>query len=138
MSRTDLIADTLTIIRNGLMAKKNNTDVPYSKVIESILNLLKEQKYIDDFKVMEYSTTRKQASKHKLFRVYLRYISGTPAITNLKRISKPGLRIYVNKNKIPRVLRGRGVALISTSKGIITDEQARQQKIGGEVICFVW
>jgi small subunit ribosomal protein S8 len=138
MSRNDLVADTLTIIRNALMVKKKNVDVPYSKMVESILGILKGKKYINDFKLMEYTTQKKSPNKLKSFKVYLRYISGEPAITNMKRISKPGLRIYVNKNKIPRVLRGFGTMIVSTSSGVLTDEEARLKKIGGEVICSVW
>ena len=138
MSRTDLIADSLTIIRNALMAKKKNVSLPYCKMTELILNILKKERYIEDYKLVEYSQGRKQEKKYKLFRVYLRYVAGESLITNLKRISKPGLRVYVKKDKIPRVLRGRGLAIISTSKGIMTDEQARLQKIGGEIICYIW
>lgn len=138
MSRTDFIADSLTIIRNALMAKKKNVSLPYCKMMESILNILKKERYIEDYKLVEYSQGRKQDKKYKLFKVYLRYMSGEPLITNLKRISKSGLRVYVKKDKIPRVLRGRGLAIISTSKGIMTDEEARLGKIGGEIICYIW
>lgn len=138
MSKSDFIADSLTIIRNASMTRKQYADVPYSKIIESILGILKNERYIEDFKLMEYLTAPKVTNKRKSFKVYLRYISTGPALTNLKRISRPGLRIYVNKNEIPRVLRGHGTAIISTSKGLLTDEEARLQKIGGEVICYIW
>ena len=131
MSKTDPIADFLTIIRNGLMAKKENVDVPASRITKSILEILKKTEYIDNFKLIE-------DKKQGILRVYLKYLSGEPAIINLRRISKPGLRIYVKQDKIPRVLRGRGIAVISTSKGILTDNEARQEKLGGEVICYVW
>lgn len=138
MARNDLTADTLTIIRNALMVKKRNVDVPYSKMVESILKILKEHRYINDFKLIEYAAHKKSPNKLKSFKVYLRYISGEPAITNLKRISRPGLRIYVNKDEIPRALRGFGMVIVSTSSGILTDEQARSKKIGGELVCSVW
>jgi len=131
MSKTDPIADFLTIIRNGLMAKKENVDGPASRITKSILEILKKTEYIDNFKLIE-------DKKQGILRVYLKYLSGEPAIINLRRISKPGLRIYVKQDKIPRVLRGRGIAVISTSKGILTDNEARQEKLGGEVICYVW
>ncbi|MDP2943785.1 MAG: 30S ribosomal protein S8 [Candidatus Omnitrophota bacterium] len=131
MSKTDPIADFLTIIRNGLMAKKENVDVLASRITKSILEILKKTEYIDNFKLIE-------DKKQGILRVYLKYSSGEPAIINLRRISKPGLRVYVKQGKIPRVLRGRGIAVISTSKGILTDNEARQEKLGGEVICYVW
>ena len=131
MSKTDPIADFMAIIRNGLMAKKESVDIPASNITKSILEILKKNNYIDNFKLME---DKKQGT----LRVYLKYISGKPVINNLKRISKPGLRIYVRQDKIPRVLRGRGIALISTSKGVLTDYEARQQRLGGEIICYVW
>jgi len=131
MSRTDLIADTFTMIRNAIMARKENLDVPASKQIKSILDILKKEGYIDNFKLIE-------DKKQGYLRVYLKYISGKPAIISIKRVSKPGLRIYVNHHKIPSVLRGRGLAIISTSKGITTGEEAKNLKLGGEVIGYVW
>lgn len=131
MSKSDPIADFVSMIRNGLMAKRENIDVPASGVIKSILEILKNKGYIDNFKLIE-------DKKQGILRVYLKYLFGKPAINNLRRISKPGLRVYTKQNKIPRVLRGRGIAIISTSRGIITDQDARQQKLGGEVICYIW
>lgn len=131
MSKTDPIADFMTIIRNGLMTKKENVDIPASGIAKSILEILKKNDYIDNFKLIE-------DKKQGILRVYLKYLTGKPAIKNLQRISKPGLRKYVKHNKIPYILRGRGVAIISTSQGLLTDQQAREQKIGGEVICYVW
>lgn len=113
------------------MAKKENVDVPASRITKSILEILKKSEYIDNFKLIE-------DKKQGILRVYLKYLSGEPAIINLRRISKPGLRVYVKQEEIPRVLRGRGIAVISTSKGILTDNEAREQKLGGEVICYVW
>jgi small subunit ribosomal protein S8 len=131
MSRTDLIADTFTMIRNAVMAKKENLDVPASKQIKSILDILKNESYIDNFKLIE-------DKKQGYLRIYLKYISGKPAIKNIKRVSKPGLRVYVNHEKIPSVLRGRGLAIISTSKGITTGEEAKKLGLGGEVIGYIW
>ena len=131
MSITDPIADFLTVIRNGLMAKKENVDIPASRMAKSVLEILKKTRFIDNFKLIE-------DKKQGVLRVYLKYIFGKPAIINVQRISKPGLRKYVRRDKIPRVLRGRGMAIISTSKGLITDDEARGQKLGGEVICYVW
>lgn len=131
MSRTDLIADTFTIIRNAIMAKKENVDVPASKQIKSILEILKTESYIDNFKLIE-------DKKQGILRVYLKYTSGKSAIKSIKRVSKPGLRVYVSHLKIPSVLRGRGVAIISTPKGITTGEEAKKIGVGGEVIGYVW
>ena len=131
MSRTDLIADALTIVRNAMMAKKEAADVPASNTLKSILEILKREGYIDDFKLVE-------DKRQGILRIYLKYINMKPAIRSIKRISKPGLRIYVKRDKIPFVLRGRGLAIISTSKGIITDSEARKQGLGGEVMVYVW
>jgi len=131
MSRTDLIADAFTIIRNAIMAKKENVDVPASKMLKSIFEILKRENYIDNFKPIE-------DKKQGILRIYLKYINFKPAIRNIKRISKSGLRVYVNRHKIPSVLRGRGLAIISTSKGIITDKEAKAQGLGGEIIGYIW
>jgi len=131
MSRTDLIADALTIIRNGIMVKKETVDIPASNTLKSILEILKTNEYIENFKVME-------DKKQGMIKVYLRYLSGKSAIKNFKRISKPGLRVYVKQKKVPSVLRGRGLAIVSTSKGIMTDKEAKEQHIGGEVIAYIW
>jgi small subunit ribosomal protein S8 len=131
MSRTDLIADAFTMIRNAIMARKDNLDVPASGTIKDILEILKKENYIDNFKHIE-------DKKQGVFRVYLKYVAGKSAIRNIRRVSKPGLRIYVKHDKIPSVLRGRGLAIISTSKGIMPDKQAKEHKIGGEVIGYIW
>jgi len=131
MSRTDLIADTFTMLRNAMMAKKETVDLPASKQIRSILDILKKENYIDNFKLME-------DKKQGLLRVYLKYIKGEPAIKNIKRISKPGLRVYVKHKKLPSVLRGRGLAIVSTPRGITTDTEARNLGLGGEVIGYIW
>jgi len=131
MSRTDLIADGFTIIRNAIMAKKDNVDIPASRNLQAILAILKEEGYIDNFKLIE-------DKKQGVLRVYLRYELGRPAIKNIQRISKSGLRVYVKHQKVPTVLRGRGIAIISTSKGIVTDTRAKTEGLGGEVIAYVW
>jgi small subunit ribosomal protein S8 len=131
MSRTDLIADIFTMIRNAIMAKKENLDVPSSNTITSILAILKQEGYIDNFKPIE-------DKKQGILRIYLKYIADKPAIRNIKRISRPGLRIYAKSDKVPSVLRGRGLAVISTSQGIMTDKQAREAKLGGEIIAYIW
>ncbi|MDD5730296.1 MAG: 30S ribosomal protein S8 [Candidatus Omnitrophica bacterium] len=131
MSRTDLIADTFTMMRNAIMAKKEVLDVPASKITESILEILKKNEYIENYKPIE-------DKKQGILRIYLKYTAGKSAIINIKRISRPGLRTYARLDEIPSVLRGRGIAIISTSKGVITDKEAKEQKIGGEVIGYIW
>lgn len=131
MSRTDLIADTFTVIRNALMAKKENVDVPASKITTSIIAILKEEHYIDNFKLIE-------DKKQGMLRIYLKYTGSKPAIRNIKRISRPGLRTYVKHDEIPVVLRGRGIAIMSTPKGVVTNRAARELGVGGEVLGYVW
>ena len=132
MAVTDTIADMLTIIRNGSRAKKDKVDVKNSKLGRDVLSIFKNEGYIKNFKVID-------DKKQGVVRIYLKYEEGrTPIITQIKRISKPGLRVYVNKNEIPKVLNGLGIAVMSTSKGVFTDQEARKQKTGGEVICHIW
>ncbi len=129
---TDPIADMLTRIKNALQAKKEEVDIPSSKLKLRIAEILKEEGYIRDFKLI-------QDAKQGIIRVFLKYDEyGEPVISGLKRISKPGRRIYVSKDKIPRVMRGLGVAILTTSKGVMTDREARKMGVGGEVICYVW
>ncbi|MEW6008917.1 MAG: 30S ribosomal protein S8 [Candidatus Omnitrophota bacterium] len=130
--RTDLISDTFTVIRNASIVNKESVDVIKSKTVLAILEILKREGYIRNLKVLD-------TQNPKLIRVYLEYSSeGKPAISGLHRISKSSLRTYVNSKRIPKVLNGLGLAIISTSKGLLTDKQAREMKIGGEVIGFVW
>ena len=132
MSVTDPLADMFTVIRNASRAKKEKAEFTASKLKLEVLNVLKRAGYIKNHK---YMGDKRQG----IIRVYLKFKKEkTPEITNIKRISKPGLRVYVPKDKIPRVLRGMGMAIISTSSGILTDTQARSQGVGGEVICYVW
>ena len=132
MGMTDPIANMLTIVRNGLMSNKTKVDAPFSKISEEILGILKREKFIKDFKLID-------DKKQGLLRVYLKYDkSGAPAIKGMRRISKSSLRIYVKKDKIPSILGGLGVSILSTSRGIVTDVQAREMRTGGEVLCNVW
>ncbi len=131
MSVTDPIADYLTRLRNSLSAKRKRVEIPYSGVKREISRLLKEKKYITDFT----EVAEKNSSKLIL---ELRYNAGKSVISGLKRISKPGLRVYAKADEMPRVLGGLGIALISTSKGIMTEKQARIEGIGGEVLCHIW
>lgn len=131
MSVTDPIADFLTRIRNASKAKLLRVDIPASKMKIQIAEILKNEKYIHDYTIIE-------DNKQNIIRIQLKYRAGIPAITGLKRISKPGLRIYKPAEQLPRVLNGLGTAVISTSKGLLTDKQARSQSLGGEIICYIW
>ncbi|MBN6187507.1 30S ribosomal protein S8 [Aneurinibacillus sp. REN35] len=132
MVMTDPIADMLTRIRNANMVRHEKLEVPASKIKHAIANLLKEEGFIRD---VEYVEDNKQG----ILRIFLKYGADNERVINgLKRISKPGLRVYANKGEIPRVLGGLGIAVVSTSKGVMTDKQARQQQVGGEVIAYIW
>lgn len=131
MSRTDLIADNFTMVRNAQMARKSEVDIPASKSITAILEILKREGYIENFKLIE-------DKKQGVARIYLKYIAGKPAIRNIERVSRPSRRIYLESAKIPVVLRGRGLAIVSTSKGIVTDKEAREAGVGGELIGYIW
>ena len=131
MPATEPIADFLTRIRNAVKAKKKYVEIPSSKMKVSLAEILKTNKFIKDYNVLE-------DSKQNLLRVHLQYIGGTPSISGIRRISTPGLRKYVNKDKLPRVLNGLGISVISTPKGLLTDKQAKKESVGGEVICHVW
>ena len=131
MPVTDPISDFLTRIRNAAKAKKVRVDIPASKMKISLAEILKKQNFIRDYQVVE-------DNKQNIISIILRYTDGESAISGLKRVSTPGLRIYKNAKDLPRVLNGLGVAVISTSKGLLTDKDARQQSIGGEVVCYIW
>ncbi len=129
---TDPIADFLTRIRNANMVYMDKVEIPASKTKMSLAEILKEEGFIKD---MEYIEDGKQG----VIRVYLKYGSNREKVINgLKRISKPGLRVYAGKDELPRVLGGLGVAIISTSKGLMIDKKARKEGLGGEVLCYVW
>lgn len=132
MSMTDPIADMLTRIRNAISSKKEKVNIPASKMKSEIALILKDKGFIKNFKLIK---DRKQG----ILRIYLKYENETDSIIQgLKRISKPGCRIYVAKDEIPEVLNGLGIAILSTNRGILTDDICREQKIGGEVLCHVW
>jgi len=132
MVMTDPIADFLTRIRNASMANYERVDVPSSKIKLSIAKLLKEEGYISNYKLVK-------DKRQGILRVYLKYDDkNLPIIGGLERISKPSCRVYVRYDKIPPVLNGYGTAILSTSKGLLTDREARRQKVGGELLCKVW
>lgn len=132
MSMTDPIADFLTRIRNALLAKHDRLDVPASKLKKNISTLLKQEGFIEDYEVIE-------EKPQNTLRVYLRYSDeGVPAIRRLARISKPGRRVYRGADQIKPVLNGLGVYIVSTSKGLLTDHQAREARVGGEILCELW
>lgn len=133
MQITDPIADMLTRIRNANSAKHDTVDVPASNLKKSIAQILQEEGYIKNYQIID------GCGGQGIIRVTLKYVGGKEkAITGLRRVSKPGLRVYVNCENLPKVLRGLGIAIISTSKGIMTDKMARLQNVGGEVLAFVW
>ena len=132
MNTTDPIADMLTRIRNANSAKHNTVDIPASNMKKAIAQILFDEGYIASFEEIK-------DEKQGIIRITLKYDEkGKRVISGLKRISKPGLRIYVYKDEIPEVLNGLGIALVSTSKGLKTDKDARNEGLGGEVICYVW
>ncbi|MBN1426413.1 30S ribosomal protein S8 [Candidatus Fermentibacteria bacterium] len=132
MSMTDPIADMLTRIRNAAHAQHRSVDMPSSKMKLDIVKILKDERFVSNFRVIE-------DEKQGILRVYLRYLDkGQNAITGIERVSTPGLRAYVSKNHIPRVAGGFGIAVISTSRGVVTDKQARRLGVGGEVVCRIW
>jgi small subunit ribosomal protein S8 len=128
---TDPIADLLTRVRNAQMARHRRVDMPVSKLKVEVSRLLKENHYIHDFKILD-------DGKHPVLRLYLKYYQDKPVIRELRRVSKPGLRQYVGVGEIPRVRNGLGMALLSTSRGVMTDREARAAKIGGELLAIVW
>ena len=129
---TDPIADLLTRIRNASMAYHDSVDIPASRLKRAVVQLLKDEGFIQDYQFINQGP-------QGILRVYLKYGPNKErVITGLKRISKPGLRIYAKKHEIPRVLGGLGVAILSTSRGVMTDKQARREGVGGEVLCYVW
>ena len=128
---TDPIADLFTRIRNGQMVGHPRVDVPGSKMKSRIVEILKDEGYIKNFRYYE-------DGKQGILRVYLKYQNSKPVIRGIKRVSKPGRRNYVNRDTIPKVLNGLGVAIVSTSAGIFTDAQCREKGVGGEVVGHIW
>ena len=132
MTMTDPIADMLTRIRNANVVKHETVDVPASNMKKELSRILLEEGFIRGYDVIE-------DGKQGIIRIQLKYgQTGERVISGLKRISKPDMRVYADKHEVPRVLNGLGISIISTSKGILTDKQARKENVGGEVICYVW
>ena len=133
MQITDTIADMLTRIRNANSAKHESVDIPASNMKKAIAQILVDEGYVKNFQVIE-------DGKQGIIRMTLKYegASRTPVLSGLKRVSKPGLRIYSGSEDMPRVMKGIGTAIVSTSKGVMTDKEARKQHVGGEVLAFIW
>ena len=132
MGMTDPVADMLTRIRNALQAAHEIVNIPSSTLKINLANVLKSEGYIKNLRIIS-------DGQHRYIRVFLKFDkNGTPVIEGLKRISKPSCRVYAGYDKIPEVLNGYGVNIVSTSKGIMTDREARKQKVGGEILCAVW
>ena len=131
MQISDVIADMLTRIRNANDAKHESVDIPASNLKKSIAEILLEEGYIKNFQIVE-------DGKQGIIRVALKYVGKQKVIHGLRRVSKPGLRIYSNCEDMPKVMNGLGVAIVSTSKGVMTDKKARELNVGGEILAFVW
>ena len=132
MTVSDPIADTLTRIRNAIMARHDSVLIPMSRMKLAICRILKEEGFISDYEVL-------RGRPHRVIKVHLKYgDKNQPVISGLERVSKPGLRVYVQRGEIPRVYGGLGIAIVSTSKGVMTGQQAWRQEIGGELLCYVW
>ena len=132
MQITDTIADMLTRIRNASSARHETVDIPASNMKKSIAQILVDEGFVKSFQVVE-------DGKQGVIRMTLKYVDGkTPVITGLRRVSKPGLRIYSNCEDMPKVMKGLGIAIVSTSKGVMTDKKARKENVGGEVLAVVW
>ena len=132
MQITDTIADMLTRIRNASSARHETVDIPASNMKKSIAQILVDEGFVKSFQVIE-------DGKQGVIRMTLKYVDGkTPVITGMRRVFKPGLRIYSNCEDMPKVMKGLGIAIVSTSKGVMTDKKARKENVGGEVLAFVW
>jgi small subunit ribosomal protein S8 len=131
MPTTDPIADFLTRVRNAAKAKHKRVDIPASNLKKAIAQILLDEKYISNYSVLE-------GDKQGTLRVHLKYQGGKPVISGLKRVSKPGIRRYRGSDELPRVLGGLGIAIVSTSKGVMTDHHARKLNVGGEVLAYIW
>jgi small subunit ribosomal protein S8 len=132
MSMTDPVADMLVRIKNGYKARHRKVDVPASRVKHEIAKILLSEGFIEEFNVIE-------DSRQNLIRILLKYDEQErPALTGMRRISRPGLRKYTDAGRLPRVMGGLGIAIVSTSRGVMTDSKARKERVGGEIICYVW
>ncbi len=133
MSSTDPIADMLTRIRNAIMARHDSVLIPASKTKISIANILKEEGFITDYEVVKGNTPQ------RVIKIQLKYRGKKePILTGLKRVSKPGLRVYVSKGEVPRIYEGLGITIVSTPLGVMTGRQAWRKGVGGEVLCYIW
>lgn len=128
---TDPIADMLTRIRNAIMAGHEDVLVPASRMKLSIAKTLKEERFVEDYETL-------RGKPETMIRIHFRYVDSRPAVVGLERVSKPGLRVYVGRREIPRVYGGLGIAILSTSKGVMTGQKAWRQHLGGELLCYVW
>ena len=132
MTISDPIADMLTRIRNAIMARHDSVLIPASRMKLSIARILKEEGFITDYEVL-------RSKPHRAIKIYLKYSDkNQPVLSGLERVSKPGLRVYVQQKEIPRVYGGLGIAIVSTPKGVLTGQQAWHQGVGGELLCYVW
>ncbi|CAM3143079.1 30S ribosomal protein S8 [Streptobacillus felis] len=131
MHLTDPIADMLTRIRNANIAKHDKVAIPFSKIKESIANILRNEGYISEYEIREEGSIKDIV-------VTLKTVDGEQVIKGLKRISKPGRRVYSSVESLPKVLGGLGIAIVTTPKGVLTDKECRKQSVGGEVLCYVW
>lgn len=133
MSVSDPIADMLTRIRNSVMRRHSHVTIPASRSKVAIARILHDEGYIDGYHLLE------EQSKRPVIRIDLRYTAGRePVISHLERVSSPGRRVYTPRRDVPWVLQGMGIAILSTSKGVMTDRQARRENVGGEILCYVW
>ena len=132
MSMTDPLADMFTRIRNGSKAKFEKVDIPSSKLKKEVVKVLKEEGFVKNFKI----TTGD--SQHEMIRVFLKYDAGRKGVIHVRRVSRPGRRVYVGNDRIPSVMGGLGISILSTPKGILTDKSSRDAHVGGEVLCYVW
>ncbi|WP_066899158.1 30S ribosomal protein S8 [Streptobacillus notomytis] len=131
MYLTDPIADMLTRIRNANIAKHNKVAIPFSKIKESIANILRNEGYISEYEIKEEGSIKDIV-------ITLKTVDGEQVIKGLKRISKPGRRVYSSVENLPKVLGGLGIAIVTTPKGVLTDKECRKQSVGGEVLCYIW
>jgi small subunit ribosomal protein S8 len=132
MSMTDPLADMFTRIRNGSTAKFDKVDMPSSKIKQQVAKILKEEGFIKNFRVLT------DESRHELIRIFLKYDANRKGLIHIRRVSKPGRRVYVGSDRIPSVMSGLGISILSTPKGVLADKSARTANVGGEVLCYVW
>ncbi len=132
MTISDPIADMLTRIRNAIMARHDSVLIPASRMKLSIARILKDEGFINDYEVL-------RSKPHRVIKIYIKYSGkNQPVLSGLERVSKPGLRVYVQQREVPRVYGGLGIAIVSTSKGVMTGQQAWRQGVGGELLCYMW